>query len=147
MNTMNNDQQAARAALAVTFSAYSAVHSLPAAERKDPAAMLRAVHGVIDGELWHDLPFPAMRDLLVSCADAAWKGGITTVPEQIASRDAAEMLRLTGLYLAEGDFVAPEGYGALLIISDPADHHRSARDALCVLLVLVILGETPSAEQ
>jgi hypothetical protein len=37
--------------------------------------------------------------------------------------------------------VAPDGYGALLIIGDPADHHRRARDAVCVLLVLVILGE------
>jgi hypothetical protein len=120
MNTMNTDQQAVRAALAVTFSAYSAVRSLPAAERKDPAAMLRAVHGAIDGELWHDVPFPAMRDLLVSCADAAWKGGITTVPEQIGSPDTAEMLRLTGLYLAERRLRGPRRLRSTA-------HHRRPR--------------------
>jgi hypothetical protein len=60
-----------------------------AAEREDPAATLRAVHGAVDGELWNEVPFPAMRDLLVCCAEAAWKSGITALPQEIESADAA----------------------------------------------------------
>jgi hypothetical protein len=52
---MTTDTQAVRAALALAC-AHSAVRSLPAAEREDPTAMLRAAHGAIDGEVWHDVP-------------------------------------------------------------------------------------------
>jgi hypothetical protein len=137
---MSTSQQAVRAALALVFSARASVRSLPAAEREDPAAMLRAVHGAVDGDLWDEVPFAAMRELLVCCAEAAWTGGITAVPQSIESADAALMLRLTGEYLAEGGFRAPEGHGALLIIGDRSGHHRRARDVACVLLVLAILA-------
>jgi hypothetical protein len=52
---MTTDTQAVRAAGA-GVSAHSAVRSLPAAEREDPTAVLRAAHGATDGEVWHDVP-------------------------------------------------------------------------------------------
>lgn len=128
-------------ALAVTFSAVTAVRALPTAERDDPVEALDTVRAAIAGELCEALSVPAIAHLLAESAEWAWCGGFTALPAGIDRPEAAEMLRLTG---APG-FATAADYAGLLVSNRALLDDGRDFAAAAVLLTLAILG-SPASE-